>query len=109
MLPFSSAGTIIIRIAYGYEAQQKEDPIIALAESAMRNFNRLRNPGTHLVDFIPLCMSPIGYILIRVTGFTMESIRSKICPTVVPRGWLQENGLRGEATASGECRSPIPI
>ncbi|KAH9962377.1 cytochrome P450 [Russula dissimulans] len=50
-----SAGTVIIRIAYGYEAEQKEDPIIALVDSksVMRNFNRLRNPGTHLVDFIP--------------------------------------------------------
>ncbi|KAI9507177.1 cytochrome P450 [Russula earlei] len=49
-----SAGTIITRIAYGYQAEEKDDPIIALAESAMRNFTQLRNPGTHLVDFIPL-------------------------------------------------------
>lgn len=52
---FSSAGAIIVRIAYGYEAQHKEDPMIGLAESAMRTFTRLRDPGRYLVDFIPLC------------------------------------------------------
>ncbi|KAH9991662.1 cytochrome P450 [Russula compacta] len=49
-----SAGAIIVRIAYGYEAQNKEDPMIGLAESAMRTFTRLRDPGRYLVDFIPL-------------------------------------------------------
>jgi hypothetical protein len=56
--PTSSSGAIIVRIAYGYEAQEKDDPIIALADSAMRNFKRLREPGLYTVDFIPLC---IGY------------------------------------------------
>jgi hypothetical protein len=56
LLLFSSAGTIIVRIAYGYQAQHKEDPVVVLAEAAMRHFNRLRDPGLYLVDFIPLCI-----------------------------------------------------
>ena len=56
MLPSSSAGTIIVLIAYGYQAQNKEDSMITLAESAMIKFKLLRNPGAYLVDFIPLRM-----------------------------------------------------
>jgi hypothetical protein len=56
MLPPSSAGAIIVLIAYGYQAQNKEDSMISLAESAMIKFKLLRNPGAYLVDFIPLRM-----------------------------------------------------
>jgi len=56
VLLYSSAGAIIILIAYGYQAQNKEDSMLALAESAMIKFRLLRNPGAYLVDFIPLCM-----------------------------------------------------
>jgi hypothetical protein len=56
VLPSSSAGAIIVLIAYGYQVQNKEDSMISLAESAMVEFKVLRNPGMYLVDFIPLCI-----------------------------------------------------
>ena len=56
-LPYSFAGAIIVRITYGYEAQEKEDPIITLAESAMARFSKFSEPGAYLVDFISLCTS----------------------------------------------------
>ena len=61
MLPSSSAGAIIVLIAYGYQVQNKEDPMIALAESAMVKFRVFKNPGTYLVDFIPLCIPDCSY------------------------------------------------
>jgi hypothetical protein len=53
MLHPSSAGAIIVLIAYGYRAQDEGDSMISLAESAMIKFKQLRNPGAYLVDFIP--------------------------------------------------------
>jgi len=58
---YSFAGAIIVRITYGYEAQENGDPIIALAESSVGSFSAFNEPGAYLVDFIPLCMS-ISYL-----------------------------------------------
>jgi hypothetical protein len=53
----SSAGAIIVRITYGYEAQEQGDPIITLAESTVARFSDFSEPGAYLVDFIPVCRS----------------------------------------------------
>lgn len=53
----SSAGSIIVRITYGYEAQEQGDPIITLAESTVARFSDFSEPGAYLVDFIPICRS----------------------------------------------------
>ena len=50
-------GAIIVRITYGYELQEKEDPMIALAESTVASFASFNKPGAYLVDSIPLCGS----------------------------------------------------
>ena len=52
---YSFAGPIIVRITYGYEAQENGDSIIALAESSVGSFSGFNEPGAYLVDFIPLC------------------------------------------------------
>ena len=54
---YSFAGAIIVRITYGYEVQEKGDPILALAQSAVGYFSSFVEPGAYLVDFIPLRMS----------------------------------------------------
>ena len=54
---YSFAGAIIVRIIYGYEVQEKGDPIIAVAESTVGDFSDFTEPGAYLVDFIPLCLS----------------------------------------------------
>ena len=53
---YSFAGAIIVRITYGYEVQEKGDPILALAQSAVGYFSSFVEPGAYLVDFIPLCL-----------------------------------------------------
>jgi hypothetical protein len=56
-LSYSFAGAIVVRITYGYEAQEQGDPIITLAESVMARFAKFCKPGAYLVDFISLCRS----------------------------------------------------
>ncbi|KAI9453226.1 cytochrome P450 [Russula earlei] len=48
------AGAIIVRITYGYEAQEQRDPIITLAESTVARFSQFVQPGAYLVDKIPI-------------------------------------------------------
>ncbi|PSR74371.1 hypothetical protein PHLCEN_2v9879 [Hermanssonia centrifuga] len=50
-----SPGELILRLAYGYKVatEQKEDPLVKIAEEAMQGFSRASEPGAFLVDTIP--------------------------------------------------------
>lgn len=47
------AGGIILRLTYGIEVQEPEDPFIDLIEHANNNFNAATVPGAFPVDFFP--------------------------------------------------------
>ncbi|KAF4609943.1 hypothetical protein D9613_010304 [Agrocybe pediades] len=47
------AGGIILRLTYGYQVQDGEDPFINLIEHANDNFNAATIPGAFPVDFFP--------------------------------------------------------
>lgn len=50
------AGTVILKIAYGYTAEPHEmDPLIEMAGDAMDKFARAGVPGAFLVDIMPFC------------------------------------------------------
>ena len=54
----STAGAIILSIAYGYDASESEnepDPLVKLAELGNAQFSEASTPGAFLVDFIPWC------------------------------------------------------
>ncbi|KAJ7268013.1 cytochrome P450 [Mycena rebaudengoi] len=46
-------GAIILRITYGIEVQEEEDPFVTLIEGANDNFNAATAPGAFLVDVFP--------------------------------------------------------
>ncbi|KAG1858341.1 cytochrome P450 [Suillus tomentosus] len=48
-----TAGTIILRIAYGYEVKENNDPFIDLAERAVHQFSRSSTLGAFMVDDMP--------------------------------------------------------
>ncbi|KNG82926.1 O-methylsterigmatocystin oxidoreductase [Aspergillus nomiae NRRL 13137] len=51
----TEAGAVILKIAYGYNIEPNgPDPLVDLANEAMENFSVAGNPGTWLVDTIPL-------------------------------------------------------
>ncbi|KAJ7105898.1 cytochrome P450 [Mycena epipterygia] len=49
-------GAIILRITYGIEVQEGEDPFVALIEDANDNFNIATAPGAFLVDVFPIML-----------------------------------------------------
>ncbi|KAG2066224.1 cytochrome P450 [Suillus decipiens] len=48
-----TAGAIILRICYGYEVKEDNDPFIDLADRAMDQFSRSTAPGAFMVDIVP--------------------------------------------------------
>ena len=50
-----STGALLLRVAYGYDVDQTqpEDPLVTIAEDAMRGFSRASEPGAFLVDTLP--------------------------------------------------------
>lgn len=50
-----STGAAILMLAYGYSAQSEGDPLVNIAEEAMRGFSKASEPGAFMVDRFPLC------------------------------------------------------
>lgn len=48
-----SVGATILKVSYGYEIKQTNDPFIELAEKATEQFSQASAPGRWLVDLIP--------------------------------------------------------
>ncbi|KAG2072078.1 cytochrome P450 [Suillus decipiens] len=48
-----TAGAIILRICYGYEVKENNDPFIDLADRAMDQLSRSAAPGAFMVDIVP--------------------------------------------------------
>ena len=45
----------IIRITYGIEIEDHDDPNVAVAELAMQHFADAGTPGAFVVDILPIC------------------------------------------------------
>jgi hypothetical protein len=52
-----AVGATVLRITYGYEAQESKDPLVQLADQATEQFSLATAPGGFLVDLIPACES----------------------------------------------------
>ncbi|KAF5364320.1 hypothetical protein D9756_000610 [Leucocoprinus leucothites] len=49
-----AVGATVLRITYGYEAQESKDPFVQLADQATEQFSLATAPGGFLVDLIPV-------------------------------------------------------
>ncbi|KAF8814849.1 hypothetical protein BYT27DRAFT_7238742 [Phlegmacium glaucopus] len=56
------AGGIIVRLTYGYQVQDDEDPFLNSIEKANTNFNAATVPGAFIVDFFPIFQS--GFLVL---------------------------------------------
>jgi hypothetical protein len=52
---YSTAGAIILRICYGYEVKDDNDPLVDIAERALDQVARYGITGDFMVDFLPSC------------------------------------------------------
>ncbi|EKM77487.1 hypothetical protein AGABI1DRAFT_43141 [Agaricus bisporus var. burnettii JB137-S8] len=50
-------GNVILKLTYGIDVQDGDDPYVALIERANVNFNKATIPGSFLVDFFPILRS----------------------------------------------------
>ena len=57
-----TVGSIFLRIAYGYEVNDENDPLISLADKAVDIFVKASAPGAFLVDLIPIRMCIQGIL-----------------------------------------------
>ena len=59
----SSAGAIILSIAYGYTIEPpssgRPDPLVALAKEGIAQISYAAQPGAFLVDVRPFCAHPV--------------------------------------------------
>lgn len=51
----STADAIILRISYGYQVKESNDPFIGLADRAMDGISQATTPGAFMVDILLLC------------------------------------------------------
>ncbi|EIN03788.1 cytochrome P450 [Punctularia strigosozonata HHB-11173 SS5] len=50
----TTIAAVILDIAYGYEVQEKDDPLIRLADGTLKELVQVLTPGAYLVDSLPL-------------------------------------------------------
>lgn len=92
----SQAGTIILKIVYGYTVDpHKPDPLVQLIGEAMERFAVSVVAGSWFVDIIPACKSFL-YTLIPVYRL---QVKSRYSVRHFPK-WMPGTGWKEEARAS---------
>lgn len=71
-----TAGAIILRVSYGYEVKDVNDPFVELADRATEQFSLATSPGSFLVDIIPTCIYVQSCVRISLTGFLSSALHS---------------------------------
>lgn len=46
-----------MKICYGYDVRESNDPFVDLVDRTMDHFSAISQPGAFLVDIIPICKS----------------------------------------------------
>lgn len=89
------------QVVYGIKVLPKGDPYIKAAEEALAAIKEAGNPGTFLVDILPIC----AYL--RVTFIVCQSVslcNSKVRSRVDAGGWLsKESPCMAEANHRSLC------
>jgi hypothetical protein len=52
---FRMAGSFILNVVYGIEARSTDDHFVRMAEASMQVVSEAANPGSFLVDTLPIC------------------------------------------------------
>ncbi|KAF9022880.1 cytochrome P450 [Hymenopellis radicata] len=49
-----NAGSIMLRLTYGYDAEPVNDPFVAVVDKFNRHVSAAANPGSYLIDYLPI-------------------------------------------------------
>lgn len=81
-IPFfcRTAGSVIVKVAYGYQVKEGKDEFLERVEAAMDGFTATGVLGTYLVDIIPACT--FTSFLCSAFNLTDRLLHSAICPIV---------------------------
>ena len=100
---FRLTGGIILKLTYGYEVVDGEDPFINLIEQANGNFNAATVPGAFPVDFFPALKSLPSWF--PTSGFlktAAEWAKDTAAMVEVPWQWTKKQMVR----PSQYCETP---
>lgn len=71
-----SATSFILRLSYGYDVKEKDDPFVATIDMAAEQFALSTAPGVFLVNLIPACKSDDSlYNLFNNIGCCCKTVR----------------------------------
>jgi hypothetical protein len=65
-LTCSYTGSVILRIAYGYKAKDRDDPLVHHVEKCVEDLGFILTPGAWIVDFLPICKPNVSYLFISM-------------------------------------------
>lgn len=86
----SSIGAIILKITYGYDVEDENDPFVEQADEYMQKVSLMATPGAFLVDLIPPCWYSAILSLIKYP-LNQFVLYSEVYSRVVPRWRFQED------------------
>ena len=74
------AGSLILNITYGIDAQSIDDPYMSMMEESSRTRSQAATPGSFLVDSFPICEFLCRPLVVAFTNFVLLSseIRSRM-------------------------------
>ena len=96
-----TAGAITLRIAYGYEVKEHNDPFVEIADKATEQFSLATEPGAYLVDVSPMCK-----YLVHYTSF-FDDASSATFTNLVPWCCLPQNRKGVGCYPCGDGRSTV--
>jgi hypothetical protein len=71
----SATGGVILKITYGYDVQDSNDPLVAIAEAAVGGFSQASVPGAWLVDIFPVRESDNQLMVNFLLSHTTPQVR----------------------------------
>ncbi|KAJ8072721.1 hypothetical protein PM082_016280 [Marasmius tenuissimus] len=94
-------GAIILRLVYGYNLKEDDDPYLDLVDKAMAGFIATVNPGSFLVDHVPL----LKYIPSWLPGAGFKRKAKEWAASAkdvrdVPWDWVKQSLATGTASPS---------
>lgn len=83
-------GSIVLKMGYGYDLKEGNDPLIALVNRALDGFQEASTPGNFLIDVIPACENQFSHVMQTRKADNAETVER------VPK-WFPGAGFKRKA------------